>query len=120
MAKLDATGQQWLAEFSNYNYTISYCSGKQNADADGLSRVHGPDTVSTIFPEVLKVKSMQRPGTEAIGTLIQPSKPKQEITEIIHSQNTKRTYGQLSEQLFPKNVFPKSGHSATQTELKFI
>ena len=31
------------------------------------------------------------------------------------SQNTKRTYGQPSEQLFPKG-----GHSATQTELKII
>ena len=27
-----------------------------------------------------KVKSMQRPGTEAIRTKIQPSKPKREIT----------------------------------------
>ena len=53
-AKLDATGQRWLAELSNYNCSISYLSGKQNADADGLSRVHGPETVSTIFPEVLK------------------------------------------------------------------
>ena len=35
---------------------------------------------------------MQRPGTEAIRTQIQPSKPKQEITIITNSQNTKRTY----------------------------
>ena len=40
-----------------------------------------------------KVKSMQRSGT---------SKPKREITKITNSQNTKRTYGQPSEQLFPK------------------
>ena len=49
-----------------------------------------------------KVKSMQRPGTEAIRTQIQPSKPKREITKITNSQNTKRTYGLPSEQLFPK------------------
>ena len=48
---------------------------------------------------LIKVKSMQRPGTEAIRTQIQPSNPKWKIT---NSQNTKRTYGQLSEQLFPK------------------
>ena len=30
----------------------------------------------------LKVKSMQRPGTEAIKTQSQPSKPKREITKI--------------------------------------
>ena len=35
------------------------------------------------------------------------------ITKITNSQNTKRKYVQPSEQLFPKG-----GHSATQTELK--
>ena len=43
---------------------------------------------------------MQRTGTEAIQ--IQSSKPKREITKITNSQNTKRTYSQPSEQLFPK------------------
>ena len=45
---------------------------------------------------------MQRSGTEAIRTQIKPSKPKREITKIINSQNTKKTYGQPSEQIFPK------------------
>ena len=53
-AKLDATGQRWLAELSNYNCSISYRSGKQNADADGLSR-RKCETETTIFPDVLKV-----------------------------------------------------------------
>ena len=53
-AKLDATGQRWLAELSNYNCSITYRSGKQNADADGLSR-RKEDTETTIFPDVLKV-----------------------------------------------------------------
>ena len=45
---------------------------------------------------------MQRLGTEAIRTQIQPSEPKREINNITNSQNTKRKYGQPSEQLFPK------------------
>ena len=59
---------------------------------------------------------MQRSGTEAIRTQIQPSKPKWEITKITyitHSQNTKRTYGQLSEQLFPKR-WPLSNQNRTK------
>ena len=36
-AKLDATGQRWVASLSDYNFTIKYRSGKKNADADGLS-----------------------------------------------------------------------------------
>ena len=43
---------------------------------------------------------MQRSGTEAIRTQIEPSKPKREITNIINSQNTNGIYGQPSEQLF--------------------
>ena len=42
----------------------------------------------------LKVKRMQRPGTEAIRTQIEPLKLKREITKFTNSQNTKRTYGQ--------------------------
>ena len=34
---------------------------------------------------------MQRSGTEAIRTQIQPSKPKRKITNITNSQNTKST-----------------------------
>ena len=37
-AKLDATGQRWVASLSDYNFTIKYRSGSKNADADGLSR----------------------------------------------------------------------------------
>ena len=53
---------------------------------------------------MLKVKSMQRSGTEAIRTQIQPSKPKWEITNITNNQNTKRTYGQPSEQLLSEQT----------------
>ena len=40
-----------------------------------------------------KVKRMQRLGTEAIRTQIQPSKPKGEITNVTNGQNTKRANG---------------------------
>ena len=49
----------------------------------------------------LEVKSMQRSGTEAIRSQIQPSKPKREITSITNGQNKKRKYGQPSKHLFP-------------------
>ena len=38
-AKLDATGQQWVASLANYDFTIHYQSGKQNIEADALSRI---------------------------------------------------------------------------------
>ena len=60
------------------------------------------------------VKYMQRLVTEAIRTQIKPTKPKREVTNITNSQNTKRTYGQPSEQLLP-NRWPLS--NLTRTEI---
>ena len=63
--------------------------------------------------DTIKVKRIERSGTEAIRTQIQPSNPKREITNITNSQNTKRTYGQPSEQLFPKR-WPLSNRNRTK------
>lgn len=52
-AKLDATGQRWIAALSNYNFYIKYRSGKKNVDADGLSRCQEEEH-HVVFPEVLK------------------------------------------------------------------
>ena len=38
-AKLDATGQRWIANLANYNFKIYYHSEKLNVDADSLSRI---------------------------------------------------------------------------------
>lgn len=37
-AKLDATGHRWLAALSTYSFKLLYRTGKQNRDADALSR----------------------------------------------------------------------------------
>ena len=65
----------------------------------------------------VEVKSMQRTGTEAIRTQIQPSKPNRKITNITNSQNTKRTYGQPSEQLLSKR-WPLSNRNRTKNNMK--
>ena len=52
-AKLDATGQRWIASLTNYNFTIQYRSGKQNIDADALSRIPW-DIESTNDPVLIK------------------------------------------------------------------
>ena len=64
----------------------------------------------------IKVKNMQRSGTEAIRTQIQPSKPKREITNITNSRNTQRTYGQPSEQIFPKRL-PLNNQNGTKNNI---
>ena len=50
-AKLDATGQCWIASLANYDFKIYYRSGKLNVDADSLSRI--PWEMETIWDNLL-------------------------------------------------------------------
>ena len=45
-AHLDATGHRWLASLGAYKFEILYRSGKWNADADVLSRIHSSSITS--------------------------------------------------------------------------
>ena len=58
-AKLEATGQQWLAALSAYNFSIKYRTGGSSADADGLSRLPGckRDELETISNDSIKAIS---------------------------------------------------------------
>ena len=38
ISKHDATGQRWVANLANHNFSIRYKSGKANVDEDALSR----------------------------------------------------------------------------------
>jgi transposase InsO family protein len=66
-AKLDATSQRWVAELSNYQFSIEYRSGKQNIDADALSRLKWPENVaspsisSPVVAAVLEAKAVESP-----------------------------------------------------------
>ena len=41
-AKLDVTGQRWVAFLANYNFRIFYKTGKTNVEADALSHIPRP------------------------------------------------------------------------------
>ena len=52
-AKLDATGQCWVASLANYTFQLFYKMGKTNAEVDALSRIRHED-YTQIIPEVEK------------------------------------------------------------------
>ena len=47
-AKLDATSQRWVADLASFTFSIVYRSGKQNADADALSRIPWSEAIKEI------------------------------------------------------------------------
>ena len=54
-AKLDATGQRWVASLANYNLKIFYRSGKLNVEADALSQIPWENTqVDNMAPLIVK------------------------------------------------------------------
>ena len=64
-AKLDATGQRWVASLANYNCKIFYRSGKLNAEADALSRIPWGNTqVSHLAPLIVNTMLQSKLGTE--------------------------------------------------------
>ena len=84
-AKLDATGHRWVAALSNYTFSISYKSGRNNTDADALSRIQWPEAVDISSQTVQavgegvqalygKVETLCH-GVQAVGILSQDTMP---------------------------------------------
>ena len=71
-AKLDAMGQRWVASLANYNFTIQYHSGKQNIDADALSRILW-DIKSTNDPVLIKSALVRGQGGDSTIPMIAPN-----------------------------------------------
>lgn len=50
-AKLDATSYRWLSALSTFSFTLQYRAGKQNLDADGLSRHPHGDLMNDLISQ---------------------------------------------------------------------
>ena len=84
-AKLDATGHRWVAALSNYTFSISYKPGRNNTDADALSRIQWPEAVDiSSQSEHAVCEGVQAPhgkietlchGDQAVGVLSQDNMP---------------------------------------------
>ena len=84
-AKLDATGHRWVAALSNYTFSITYKPGRNNTDADALSRIQWPEAVDISSQIVQAVcEGVQAPhgkietlfhGAQAVGVLSQDNMP---------------------------------------------
>ncbi|PIK50063.1 hypothetical protein BSL78_13072 [Apostichopus japonicus] len=50
-ARLNATGQRWVSELASFRFEIRYRPGKENVDADVLSRMPIPDKLENYINE---------------------------------------------------------------------
>ena len=73
-AKLDATGQRWVASLANYNFKIFYKSGKLNVEADALSHIPW-ENVQLKHMEPLVVKPMLQSGIRSESSFLDEYSP---------------------------------------------
>lgn len=69
-AKLNATGSRWVAELADFNFTIKYRPGKDNIDADSLSRM--PADVEELMKQCTEEMSYDAVGTTVQAVEMQP------------------------------------------------
>ena len=64
-AKLDATGQRWVASLANYNFRIFYKSRKLNVEADALLHIPWESTqIEHIEPLIVKTMLQSKMESE--------------------------------------------------------
>ena len=84
-AKLGATGHRWVPALSNYTFSIFYKPGRDNTDANALSRIKWPEAVDISSQSVHAVcEGVHAPhgkietlchGTQTVGVLSQDNMP---------------------------------------------
>lgn len=104
-AKLNATGCRWVAELADFHFTIRYRPGKENVDADSLSRM--PTDVETVMRECTEELSSECVGAtiQAVETQNDPDPP---LTLVCQSTPTSlemgdEPYKSLSKQEIQEN-----------------
>ena len=90
-AKLDATGQRWVASLANYNFKIFYKCGKLNIEADALSHIPWENT-QVDHMEPLIVKTMLQSKLESETSLPNKCTPVNLLKSMIVDSTLKLTW----------------------------
>ena len=87
-AKLDGTGQRWVASLANYDFRIFYKSGKTNVEADTLNRIPR-DGHTLIDTPTIKAMMTAIPSTDWSEYNLSPSEIVCKSTQIVVHKRTK-------------------------------
>ena len=88
LAKLDATGQRWVASLANYDFRIFYKSGKTNVEADTLSCIPR-DSHTLIDTPAIKAIMTAVPSTDWSEYNLNPPEIVCKSTQIVVHKRTK-------------------------------
>ena len=98
-AKLDATGQRWVASLANYDFRIFYKSGKTNVEADAFSRIPQDDHAILDTPTVKAIMNVI-PYTDWSDYNFHPTYVVCKSTQIVVHKNQKMI-GKLNKKMTP-------------------
>ena len=106
-ARLNATGHRWVADLSDFNFTIKYRPGTANRDADALSRMPIEQYISECKEEVepewikatVEAMNVQRKGEAAWLTAL-ASRPKGVVKRMMGDKATVQV-----EPITPKDLY---------------
>ena len=132
-AKLNATGERWIAELADFNFTIRYLPGRKNGAADALSRLpadfgkYQRECTMEVPPAVLQaaaigVKAQANGDTASVSTLMADWNEIQEKTnaaleplEKILGEDLKQAQGEDAV-IGPIMTAKRAGRSITRKE----
>ena len=135
-ARLDVTGQRWVASLVNYNLKIFYRSGKLNAEADALSRIPWENTQVNHFEPLIVNTMLQSKLETEMGIpqeylqlnvvqkgMLVNSTPKLTYSEWVKEQHEDSDIGSVIQLLktdkVGKNVAKETDSSGMQVLLKY-
>ena len=132
-AKLDATGQRWVAALSIYDFQIFYRSGKSNKNADALSRIpwEQSDTNKSEKMDAVTVKAVMTKTEDAciplgaqsiVSMAAQFFSPdyalKMTITEWKREQEKDQAIGKLLSLMKEDQLFKYRSNRSDDTEIQ--
>ena len=98
-AKLDATGQRWVASLAIYDFRIFYKSGKTNVEANALSRIPRDNHTILDTPTVKAIMNVV-PYTDCSDYSFHPADLVCKSTQIVVHKNQKMI-GKLNKKMIP-------------------
>ena len=115
-AKLDAHSHRWVNDLSLFNLDIQYRPGKNNGNADALSRITREDVQRILDSTEQRTDATKEPATVDINIAVQHPSHSAEITSEWSSSNTEAADEVVIHQTGSRSLLPSSSDETSSEE----